>query len=198
MPPTRRLILQIATLLVAAILCAFFANALSGPSRRIAPLEAKVKPSAPAPPPPALRETAPPGPPPQSATPKPAPPIPFEWNPEQPSRDIDSREAAEAFRQGVPFLDARRSLEYQEGHIRGALGLSVWEADIDERLARFDATGRSLQSPVVIYCSGGDCQDSQLLASRLLGLGYRHLLIYRAGYPDWMAKGRPSRQGEQP
>ncbi|MBP1627365.1 MAG: rhodanese y domain superfamily protein, partial [Holophagaceae bacterium] len=116
----------------------------------------------------------------------------------EPSREISSQEAAEAFRQGIPFLDARRTEDYQAGHIRGALAMPVWEADMDERLTRFDASGHPLKSPVVLYCSGGDCQDSELLASKLVALGYRHLLIYRGGYPDWATKGRPIHRGAQP
>ncbi|WP_005035327.1 rhodanese-like domain-containing protein [Holophaga foetida] len=191
-----RLILQMATLLVVAFLCAVWANFLSGPSRRLASVDVTQKVAPQAPPQPVVTDR--PQTPPQPSPAKPAPQMRFEWNPEQPSRDITSREAAEAYRQGFPFLDARRSVEYREGHIRGALGMSVWEADIDERLARFDAMGRPLKAPVVLYCSGGDCQDSQLLASRLLGLGYRHLLIYQEGFPDWVTKGRPIRQGAQP
>ena len=33
---------------------------------------------------------------------------------------------------------------------------------------------------------------------RLMKLGYRNLLIYRAGYPDWEQHGWPVRVGEQP
>lgn len=188
-----------AAILILAALAGVVANSLAGPSRRLG-RTAFAPPPAPAPPIPTPTpvEPAPVPAAPRPSAPKAAPAIRFEWNPERPTREIDFPEAAEAFRQGFPFLDARRSAEYAQGHIRGALSISVWEGDADERLTRFDAAGHPLKSPVVIYCSGGDCQDSGLLAARLVGLGYRHLLIYRGGYPEWSAKGRPVRQGEQP
>jgi len=188
-----------AALLILAALAGVVANSLAGPSRRLG-RTAFAQPPTPTPP---LPSPAPVEPAPALATPRPslpkaAPAIRFEWNPGQPVREIDLPEAAEAFRQGFPFLDARRSADYRLGHIRGAHGISVWESDLDEKLTRFDATGHPLKSPIVIYCNGGDCQDSGLLAARLTGLGYRHLLLYRGGYPEWISKGRPIVQGEQP
>ena len=50
---------------------------------------------------------------------------------------------------------------------------------------------------MVIYCDGGDCADSRLLADRLIPLGYRNLRLYMAGYPDWTRQGRPVRKGAQ-
>lgn len=112
--------------------------------------------------------------------------------PSQPVREITSTEAWEAFQKGAAFLDARRSADFEAGHIQGAFSLPVWESTLDERLVEFEAkANRPPEAPLVLYCSGGSCEDSHLLASRLFQLGYRHLLIYRDGYPDWAAQGRP-------
>ena len=101
-----------------------------------------------------------------------------------------------AFQSGVPFLDARRSAEYAEGHIAGAWCAPVWESDLDDRLISFKAARRpGPEDPIVIYCSGGDCRDSHLLAARLLNEGYSHLLIYRDGFPDWVAQKHPVEKG---
>jgi rhodanese-related sulfurtransferase len=97
----------------------------------------------------------------------------------------------------VPFLDARRSSEYVEGHIQGAWCVAVWEADLEDRLIAFKAARRpGSEDPIVIYCSGGDCRDSHLLADKLLKEGYFHLLIYRDGYPDWVKQGHPVEKGQ--
>ena len=96
----------------------------------------------------------------------------------------------------TPFLDARRSGEYAEGHIAGAWNVSVWESTVDTQITEFEAVANpGSTTPLVLYCSGGDCEDSHLLASRLTPLGYRNLLIYRAGYPDWVKQGRPIAKG---
>ncbi|MCE1203539.1 MAG: rhodanese-like domain-containing protein [Holophagaceae bacterium] len=117
--------------------------------------------------------------------------------PSSPIREISSQEAWKAFQGGLPFLDARRSEEYAAGHVAGAWCAPVWEADLEDRLLAFKAARRpGSEDPIIIYCSGGDCRDSHLLAERLLGEGYFHLLIYRDGFPDWVAQQRPMAQGQ--
>ena len=114
-------------------------------------------------------------------------------------RDISSGEAYQAFQLKVPFLDARRSSDFAEGHIPGAWSAPVWEADLERRLIEFEAAANpGLQAPIGIYCTGGGCEDSRLLARKLVDLGYRNLLIYRDGFPDWVAKGRPQATGAHP
>jgi rhodanese-related sulfurtransferase len=113
-----------------------------------------------------------------------------------PTREISGQEAWEAFQASWPFLDARRSAEFAEGHIPGAWSTPVWEADLDDRLIFFKAARRpGPDDPIVIYCSGGDCRDSHLLASRLMREGYGHLLIFRDGFPAWVAQGHPVEKG---
>jgi len=123
----------------------------------------------------------------------------FAPDPAQPIREITPEEAWVLFRAKVPFLDARRSAEYSAGHIEGAWSLPVWEADLEARITEFEAlAGPVSATPLVLYCSGGDCEDSHLLAQKLSPLGYRNLLIYRAGYPDWVRQGHPIRTGGKP
>ena len=114
-----------------------------------------------------------------------------------PIREITGPEAWKAFQSGMPFLAARRSSEFAEGHIAGAWCTPVWESDLDERLISFKAARRpGPEDPIVIYCSGGDCRDSHLLAAKLLNEGYDHLLIYRDGFPDWLAQKHPVEKGQ--
>jgi len=73
----------------------------------------------------------------------------------------------------------------------------VWEADLDDHLLTFKAARHpGPEDPIVIYCSGGDCRDSHLLAAKLLEQGYFHLLIFREGYPAWVAQGHPIEKGQ--
>lgn len=116
-----------------------------------------------------------------------------------PVRDISSAEAQRAFRLKLPFLDARRSSEFSEGHVANAWSLPVWESDLEARITIFEATTKvTSKDPLVIYCSGGDCEDSHMLATKLMALGYRNLLIYRLGYPDWVRLGQPVERGTRP
>src|SRR5215468_680598 len=62
-------------------------------------------------------------------------------------------------RGNVLFLDARRSSVYRDGHISGARSVSVWEADVDDKVRGLFSEGRDQSAPIVVYCSGGDCED---------------------------------------
>jgi len=199
-----------------AVTAALIANTFASPARRLAWVGSSVPPSIAAPgvekiPPPVTGSGQPivPEPkdghpihpghlPPSRMTASPAPaaaPAP-ETPPSSPIRDISAEEAWRAFQSGTPFLDARRSSEFAEGHIASAWSTPVWESDLDDRLLSFKAARRpGSEDPIVIYCSGGDCRDSHLLAEKLLGEGYFHLLIFHDGYPAWVAQGRPVEKG---
>ena len=213
-PPWHSTTLRILTLGGTALLAALIANRLAAPTRRLAWRTALPLSPAPAKPPGELERRAPtlpkvppsaPEPHPQGARPAAAAPATkpaAHPAPEQtrttsaPITEISSQEAWQAFLSGRPFLDARRSGEFTEGHLPGAWNTPVWEADLDDRLLDFKAQRRpGAGDAIVIYCSGGDCRDSHLLAEKLLAQGYFHLLVYRAGYPDWVAQGHPVEKG---
>jgi rhodanese-related sulfurtransferase len=203
---------QASLLLASALFCAGIANSLAGPSRHLGWSDRPLASVAPAP-----VQTVPPAPPAPVAPPSRSLPVPppgrgnpaqpkapstlerFRPDPAQPIREITREDAWALFRAKVPFLDARRSADYAAGHIAGAWNVAVWEAAADAQITEFEATARpGSTTPLVIYCGGGECEDSHLLASRLTPLGYRNLLIYREGYPDWTRQGHPTQPGDQP
>lgn len=115
----------------------------------------------------------------------------------EPIREISAEEAWKLYQAGAPFLDARRSADFTESHIKGAWCTPVWESDLDDRLIFFKAGRRpAAEDPIVIYCSGGDCRDSHLLAAKLLNEGYFQLLIFRDGFPAWVTQGHPIEKGQ--
>jgi rhodanese-related sulfurtransferase len=199
-----------------ALVAALIANSLASPARRLAWVQSSLPPATAAPrvekiPPPLPGSSQPivpepmvdrpihPGHLPHSRlapSPDPAAAPAAETSPSSPIRDISAEEAWRAFQSGTSFLDARRGSEFAEGHIAGAWSTPVWESDLDDRLLSFKAARRpGSEDPIVIYCSGGDCRDSHLLAEKLLGEGYFHLLIFHDGYPAWVAQGRPIEKG---
>lgn len=114
-------------------------------------------------------------------------------------REIDSQEALAAFEAGHPFLDARRSADFENGHIKGAHSLPVWESDLESHIIQFEASvNPEPGAALILYCNGQSCDDSHLLAAKLRLRGYRNLLIYRDGYPDWVAQKRAVNKGVQP
>jgi len=122
----------------------------------------------------------------------------FAPHPDKAWVEIDGDAAAQLHRQGAVFLDARRSSVYKDGHIQGARSFPVWESDIDARVKAFFEEGRDQRAPIVVYCSGGDCEDSHMLSEKLYFVGFDNALVYKGGFPDWQKRGLPSSKGEQP
>ncbi|MGH9369519.1 MAG: rhodanese-like domain-containing protein, partial [Thermoanaerobaculia bacterium] len=110
--------------------------------------------------------------------------------------DISGEEAVALHGRGVPFLDARRTAVYVEGRIAGARRFPIWESAVVESAIKglFDE-GYDVNAPLVLYCSGGDCEDSHMLAERLHGYGFNNALVYTGGYPDWEKRGMPVEKG---
>ena len=210
---------EIPALLIAALACAWISNRFAGPTRRLSWIPERVV--AVAPPAPAVapaRMSPPPATPTRPAldrvpAPKPKteakPPAAPAWDPAgllarfpplqgQAYVEITSEETRWLHLHGAAFVDARRSDVYAEGHIPGALSLPVWEDGLADRIAKLRATTMGTDLPLVAYCSGGDCEDSKLLAQKLWVAGYRNLRIYAGGFPDWTAQGWPVAKGAAP
>jgi rhodanese-related sulfurtransferase len=101
----------------------------------------------------------------------------------------------------VLFLDARRTSVYEAGHIAGARSFSVWESDIDDKVnalygERSDPSDQD--KPIVIYCSGGACEDSHMLSQKLWGIQFNNLYVYKDGFPDWQDRNGAVKTGGQP
>jgi rhodanese-related sulfurtransferase len=121
----------------------------------------------------------------------------FPPHPDRPYVEITGEDAARLFASGALFLDARRTSDYIGGHIAGARPVSVWESDVDEKVMALLGE-RDGKQPLVLYCSGGDCEDSHMLAQKLWGAGFSNNLVYRDGFPDWVKRRGPVRSGAKP
>jgi len=112
-----------------------------------------------------------------------------EPDPERPAVEIEALQARRLHGEGAIFIDARRTRQFEEGHIAGALSVPIWEtAMVDERLDEIAARAAP-EEPIVIYCNGGDCEDSHMVAERLWIAGFVHVMVYSDGYPDWIEQG---------
>jgi rhodanese-related sulfurtransferase len=90
------------------------------------------------------------------------------------------------------FVDAREAPEYAEGHIAGALSVPFDDAVRNPALLEpFKRAGK----PLILYCSGGDCELSKDLAKNMLADGIRKVLVFTDGLPAWKAAGYPVEAG---
>ena len=91
------------------------------------------------------------------------------------------------------ILDARSAPFYAQGHIPGAINLSRDDFAADYRRLR-STLDESKDRPIVVYCSGGDCHDSRMVASALLSLGFSKVQVFTDGWTGWTQAGMPVAQ----
>lgn len=95
----------------------------------------------------------------------------------------------------VIFIDAREYVEYQEGHIAGAMSCPK---------RRFDGAAPKYVlnylpgNAVVVYCHGEDCTDSEAVVKRLIALNLNigPFFIIKDGIPGWQRAGYPINKGD--
>ncbi len=91
-------------------------------------------------------------------------------------------------------LDARDEAFYHRNHIPGALCLP--RDDFGRAYQRLSPTlEKSRDKPIIVYCSGGECHDSRLVARALLSLGFSPVRVFTGGWTDWKAAHLPKEHG---
>lgn len=85
------------------------------------------------------------------------------------------------------FLDARSPKLYQSGTIMGALNLEKKDYQSQKVFLPAD---KKLQ--IVSFCNGVKCEHSDHLAEALIKDGYKNVLVYRGGYPEWKENKLPT------
>lgn len=94
----------------------------------------------------------------------------------------------------VIFVDARNRRHYEEGHVPGAFHLDHFypEQTLTEVLP-----AALMAEEVVVYCNGGDCEDSEFVAIFLqeTGVPIDRLRVYPGGMMEWREQGLPVELG---
>ena len=86
------------------------------------------------------------------------------------------------------FLDVRSEIDYQFGHIPGAVSLP--EGEFEARFPTLQDRLRRART-VVVYCKSPDCGLSLWAAIRLRNEGLTQVVIYPGGWNDWFNRGLP-------
>lgn len=113
--------------------------------------------------------------------------------------EIEMTAAAFLFNEELAtFVDAREYEEYKKGHIDGAFAMPYGVVREGTELPHLD---NSLIIPgetiIVVYCQGGDCDESHLVAQELRAIGFVcHVFV--DGYPAWKDAGHPVAEGPDP
>src|SRR5512143_2027644 len=80
------------------------------------------------------------------------------------------------------FLDAREPVDYDDGHITGAINFPFdhWDDYWEKIRPQLDST-----KEIVAYCGGQDCELSLFLARQLKEQGYQRAYIFFGGWEKW-------------
>jgi rhodanese-related sulfurtransferase len=86
------------------------------------------------------------------------------------------------------FVDARDPAECDAGHIKGAINLP-WE----EFGMKYPEVSKALpmDSLLVTYCAGADCEMSVNLGRKLRSIGYKDVRVFEGGWQLWVKAGYP-------
>lgn len=89
--------------------------------------------------------------------------------------------------EGVLIIDSRPTArKYDPGHIPTAQNLP--DSQFDKHADKLPQDKNTL---LIFYCDGLECMLSHNSAYRAEKLGYTNVRVYAAGFPDWVAAGRP-------
>lgn len=113
---------------------------------------------------------------------------------------VDGNRVGQLFRdprfqqQMIVFVDARDEEHYQEGHIPGAYEFDAYHPE------NFFATVLPVcqaAEEIVVYCNGGECEDSQFAAVALrdVGITNQKLFVFAGGFAEWTTNRWPVETG---
>ena len=108
-------------------------------------------------------------------------------------RLIGLQEAEDQWAAGVAvFLDARAADVFAGGHVPGARNIpaAASELEIAAEILELPPLGT-----LVVYCEGGDCQSSLMVARRLHDQGFRDIRVMTGGWAEWAKAGLPQETG---
>jgi len=91
---------------------------------------------------------------------------------------------------GRELINARDEQHYREGHIPGACEFDPYHPE------KYFATVLPVcqaAEQIVLYCNGGDCDDSESAAITLrdVGIANQKLFVYTGGITEWTTNGLP-------
>lgn len=112
---------------------------------------------------------------------------------------VDAAGVQAAMSKGVPAIDVRVAAECTEKTIKGAVCNTYREKsakapDFDKSQDQFDLAKLPADkaAPVVLFCNAGECWRSYKAAVVARDAGWKNVMWFRGGMPEWVEKGLPT------
>lgn len=78
------------------------------------------------------------------------------------------------------LIDARPRFQFRAGHISGVVNIPYNNSKLLESYKH-----RLKDKPLIVYCSSPECPAAEILAKKLIKIGYRNIALYAGGWKDW-------------
>jgi len=89
----------------------------------------------------------------------------------------------------ILLIDGRSESAYHEGHIPGAVNVPYIQRDYFFKKFLADV---ARETPIIVYCSGENCNTSVKLARSLSGeFGFIHVQVFEGGWEKWVKEKNP-------
>jgi rhodanese-related sulfurtransferase len=98
---------------------------------------------------------------------------------------VDALTAKALHERGVTFVDLRAHLDYANGHIPGAVNLSLF----DDLSAETLGAVVNPDDEVIFYCHGKYCGVSAHGSAKGVAWGWKHIYYFAGGFPAWADAG---------
>lgn len=116
--------------------------------------------------------------------------------PDHPFQEMTFDEAADVYEDpntelGVNvFIDARNDAAFAAGHVPGAIQCDRYR--LDEYIDTVMMAAEQAEK-VIVYCNGGQCDDSKALCGELIqrGIPYHRIFLYSGGWEEWKSNLMP-------
>jgi len=94
------------------------------------------------------------------------------------------------------IIDARDTEHFEEGHLPGAVQCDHYR--IDDYIDRVRELAMAA-SMVIVYCNGGECEDSLFVCRTLTeyGVPAGMIQLFPGGWEEWEASGEPGETGPE-
>ena len=97
---------------------------------------------------------------------------------------------------GMLFVDARAKVEYDQGHIPGAIPLPSGEF---EKYYEMYKTKIAKAKKLISYCHGIGCKLSEKTAEQLYNTKkHKNVAVFFGGWPQWTQNNLPTEIGPEP
>jgi rhodanese-related sulfurtransferase len=96
----------------------------------------------------------------------------------------------------IVFIDARDEAHYEKGHIPGAYQFDRY---YPEKYLPLVLPACLSASKIVVYCTGGHCEDSEFAAVTLVeaGIPAQKISVYPGGITEWIARKKTLEEGDR-